>query len=792
MLLNLWKHYKKALSVVLSAALILPALAAFPVMADGKSNAGSNNIENYSTDNVTAAGKWSYFSFDPDKGLDGLVYLKKADGTKKFPADEFTIDPNNGNHVWYVKSTGAMGTDLRTIAWNFTLSSDYEDTAQGVNIKGSLGNQMTRLRILKTSDTSSDTLSGKLETLYDVTAETHNFDFMVPSEKCKEGNDILFVVTKASADNWGTALTTNFYVKGMNVPQANETLHSPAGPSIKPGSEVTITSSTEGAKIYYTVDGSDPSKSSTRKVYNTPIKITGTMDMKSCATKPGMENSDTTSTHYIIDYPIRDFLGICNGPVTQVEGLKFVRLDLSWSTYEPEKGKYNEKVFDDFGKKVLDYRKLGYETLPILAFTPTWAVNKKGYKFTHHYTGDVYEYGPAVQKTVNGKLQDVLNRRVYNIWRELTSERDITVSNKMQIDEAYVTDWQNYVRKAVEKFSNPPYNLEYFQIWNEAYPSSSFYNGSLEQYMDCIHVPAAKVMREFKNVKIVYGGWACGGPVSEFVQMLDYAHAWDLVDVYDMHYMPLSAMDYIYKVAQERGVKNPMVWQTELGFSPQAYYPPNMYSRTLRWALEKGMYKVNNDLVKLFWFANGSPDDPKAYGWNYSIMAGTRMTSVGKTIKAFSELFSGEKLEAFNNFKTSLNLRPEISEMKSSAEGFLLNDRKAIMAIHLVKENYYSNLVSDVNGTGEAIDLSDPNTGISVDVTGISGAVKVMRVDIFGNKTALEYENIDDHTIRVKVPVQDTNDEVKKASGGDRVQTMYLTVEAEDGIKNGDLTTVNY
>ena len=68
--------------------------------------------------------------------------------------------------------------------------------------------------------------------------------------------------------------------------------------AVDSGTSVTITCSTEGAKIYYTTDGSDPTASSTE--YKAAISVTPPMTLKAIAVKDGMNNSAVASASYTI------------------------------------------------------------------------------------------------------------------------------------------------------------------------------------------------------------------------------------------------------------------------------------------------------------------------------------------------------------------------------------------------------------------------------------------------------------------------------------------------------------
>ena len=81
-----------------------------------------------------------------------------------------------------------------------------------------------------------------------------------------------------------------------------ETVETPefsvASGAVNSGTEVTITCATEGAKIYYTTDGSEPTTSSTE--YTAAISVTTAVTLKAIAVKSGMNNSAVASASYTI------------------------------------------------------------------------------------------------------------------------------------------------------------------------------------------------------------------------------------------------------------------------------------------------------------------------------------------------------------------------------------------------------------------------------------------------------------------------------------------------------------
>ena len=71
-----------------------------------------------------------------------------------------------------------------------------------------------------------------------------------------------------------------------------------ASGEVDSGTEVTITCSTEGAKIYYTTDGTEPTASSTE--YKAAISVTAAVTLKAIAVKSGMNDSAVASVSYTI------------------------------------------------------------------------------------------------------------------------------------------------------------------------------------------------------------------------------------------------------------------------------------------------------------------------------------------------------------------------------------------------------------------------------------------------------------------------------------------------------------
>jgi hypothetical protein len=67
--------------------------------------------------------------------------------------------------------------------------------------------------------------------------------------------------------------------------------------------------------------------------------------------------------------------------------------------------------------------------------------------------------------------------------------------------------WAAFVRAAATRYTIAPYNVTYFQVWNEPM-SGAYFNGSLDEYVEDLLIPAAPIIRAAGG-KVVFGGWPC-------------------------------------------------------------------------------------------------------------------------------------------------------------------------------------------------------------------------------------------------------------------------------------------
>lgn len=102
-------------------------------------------------------------------------------------------------------------------------------------------------------------------------------------------------VTASSASNtyFNAAASASYMVLLTPAPVT----FSPAAGEVTSGTSVTLSTATDGASIYYTTDGTDPTSSST--LYSSPIVITATTTLKAVAIMNGVSGLVSTATYTV-------------------------------------------------------------------------------------------------------------------------------------------------------------------------------------------------------------------------------------------------------------------------------------------------------------------------------------------------------------------------------------------------------------------------------------------------------------------------------------------------------------
>lgn len=186
------------------------------------------------------------------------------------------VGSNTGLHV--IDVTTPTAPILKT---SLLVGSILDVSVNGSSLYASMGSAGFRKYSL------SDPANPNLQVLY-----TDGLTY----KSCQEYNGFIYAAA-------GTAGVRVLDIVADGV-KAAAPVFSPSGGSFVSNVSLTLATATPGAKIYFTIDGSDPSTSSTRALYSAPLNFSVSRTLKAYAVKPGYANSDVLTESY--SFPVAD------------------------------------------------------------------------------------------------------------------------------------------------------------------------------------------------------------------------------------------------------------------------------------------------------------------------------------------------------------------------------------------------------------------------------------------------------------------------------------------------------
>jgi len=174
-------------------------------------------------------------------------------GTPVEPASISIEDVNAEAISSYVKIEGVTITNMQSTLSNFQITDPVNNTS-----------------VIGRNNFKIDAVNGDNLTVYGFTVKYNQQYQIYPIE-----------ITSAS---------------GLDV--VSSPVFSPSQGEVNAGTEVKITSATDGASIYYTLNNDEPTTSST--LYTAPIVIDKDVTIKAIAVKDGMENSAVATAAYTV------------------------------------------------------------------------------------------------------------------------------------------------------------------------------------------------------------------------------------------------------------------------------------------------------------------------------------------------------------------------------------------------------------------------------------------------------------------------------------------------------------
>lgn len=218
-----------------------------------------------------------------------------ADGTKKLGSFNWTLATVWNAGTFYGTSTdGLQIGSSNNPALSYTLSTnEITGTITSVKVYARGYNTVPKLQISVGSTSNTQT---------SLTTTSSPFEWT----GSQSGNIVISVTG-------GTSSTRALYIKSIEVVYTNASTTQVATPQITAtgvqkatdnyynSATVTLSSTTDGASIYYTTNGDAPTAAST--AYTAPFEITATSTIKAIAVKAGLDNSAVAEKTITISTP---------------------------------------------------------------------------------------------------------------------------------------------------------------------------------------------------------------------------------------------------------------------------------------------------------------------------------------------------------------------------------------------------------------------------------------------------------------------------------------------------------
>jgi hypothetical protein len=277
------------------------------------------------------------------------------------------------------------------------------------------------------------------------------------------------------------------------------------------------------------------------------------------------------------------------------------------------------------------------------------------------------------------------------------------------------------VSAAVAHYAAPPFNIKYFQIWNEPGDPRNLTwrvtdgGDPGQEFVDQIYNPAAAIIHSHGG-QVVFSGWACDIGNSNWRtceqhlnQWLNYHRAWANTDYIDLHYAPLYVWQDLYSTWIANG-KVKGLWQSEIGGDfAQGPLPgdlPLVYLTAMYWALSSGGWNERNpDRYKLFWYPGIGPEGGAALTTRPK---GARLSILrrGSYHAVLNQFLGGGTLAAFSGYRSNLPSYPAAN----GSVGFTVGQHQIVIAVFPTNGNQPMNI---------SVPLSTPASSVTfIDIAG--------------------------------------------------------------------------
>ncbi|WLR41375.1 5'-nucleotidase C-terminal domain-containing protein [Bacillus carboniphilus] len=295
------KINRKRISILLVGLLVLNMLN---LGAFSQVFAANKFVETF--DNLTSIANNTYEdgSFEGENGIT-WTYVQSRDESD---------DPIDGDGVMFGKTNSSLSTTLSEGIGSFSVDLK----------KGFTSNSTRKIDLYINGELKASSVEFTDDEVYNFTVENIN----TPGE-------VEIKLVNASSSGKQVVLDNITWTSYEGEVTQASTVKASATGEVKEGTEVTLSTSTDDATIYYTTDGTQPTAEST--LYEKPIAITKAMTIKAIAIKDGLDHSEIASFDYTIKAPlevtdIADVRQLAKDSEAKIEGVVTASFEISGQT----------------------------------------------------------------------------------------------------------------------------------------------------------------------------------------------------------------------------------------------------------------------------------------------------------------------------------------------------------------------------------------------------------------------------------------------------------------------------
>lgn len=203
---------------------------------------------------------------------------------------------NNNNNEWnFVKCGRKNNASVATITTSAAIDKAVSKVA--VTIDAITASKVNSIKLYTSTDNSTWTEAGSFEK----GTGTKEVSLSTPTANCYY--KVEFDCASGSSNGLVTVSKVEYYINegGSTTEKVATPTFTPAAGVYTSAPSVEISSATDGATVYYTTDGTEPTTSSS--VYGSAIIVSETTTIKAIAVKAGLDNSTVaTATYAILDH----------------------------------------------------------------------------------------------------------------------------------------------------------------------------------------------------------------------------------------------------------------------------------------------------------------------------------------------------------------------------------------------------------------------------------------------------------------------------------------------------------